>query len=450
MSDRHPITLRNIFTTALCVALVALPFSITICHAALIVFLVTWVAERRWKEKIFIIKNSVILKLILMFLFVQLIGLLYTSNQAEGWFGLEKKIFLFLVPIALATTSVKFSNREVKAMLYLFAFSCLVGVLICFGFAVSQVQAYQEGTLVSEYIHYLDSSPFYSPDSTSQIPWMLFSYVGFSSGVGIHPSYFSMYLAFCICYLLSEIITNSVRLRSWKGFGLCVVILLFTLAIVMLSSRIMVISTIFIYLTLAVYYIFKQKFVISTSIVFLLLTVVFFLNINPVSRYRNIQEIAGTVYSIRDKSHYATSTEIRTSLWWLAWKSLNKINLISGTGAGDVVDTIRQTGQEHEISNVLDTFDPHNQYFHTLIGSGILGLLILLTWFSFTFVVAWSRHDYLFAAFGFLFAALCLTESAFELQKGVGFFAIFYSLLAFQRETIQSQVFTLNLFGARN
>jgi large-conductance mechanosensitive channel len=432
------------------VALVTLPFSITICHAALIVFLFAWLAERRWKDKFIIIKNSVILKLILMFLLVQLLGLFYTSNQPAGWFALEKKIFLFLVPLAIATTQVKFTPREIKIMLYLFVLSCMVGVLICFGYAASQLLAYQHGTLVSDNTHYLDSSPFDSLNSTSQIPWMLFSYVGFSSAVGIHPSYFSMYLAFCICFLMSEMMTNSVHLRTWKGLGLSAVIILFTLTIVLLSSRIMVISTIFIYLTLAIYFIVKQRFVISTIIAFILIAVVVFLNVNPVSRYRSIQEITGSVYSIRDKNHYETATEIRTSLWWLSWKSLYKINLLSGTGTGDVVDTIRQTGQEHEISNILDTYDPHNQYFHTLIGSGVFGLLILLTWLLFAFIVAWNRQDYLFAAFGFLFAALCITESAFELQKGVVFFAIFYSLLDFQRETFRSQVFTLKLFGARN
>jgi O-antigen ligase len=422
-----------------------------ICHAALIVFLFSWMAERRWKEKLAIIKNSMILKLMLIFLLLQLVGLLYTSNLPAGWFALEKKIFLFLVPLALATTAIKFNAKEIRAMLYLFVLSCLVGVLVCLGFSAWQFDAYWAGNFNAEHIHYLDSSDFHSLNPSSPIPWILLSYVGLSSGIGIHPSYFSLYLAFSICFLLSEILTGGIQVKTWKGTGLCFIILLFTVVIVLLSSRVMVLSTILIYLVLAIHYIVKRKSVaISVGIVFLLVVVVIFLILNPVSRYRNIQEIAGSAFNVRDKTTYKISTEIRSSLWWLAWQSMNKVNPLSGTGTGDVVDTVRGTGQEHEISNILDTYDPHNQYLHSLIGTGILGLFVLFAWFSVTFILAWSRRDHLYMAFGFLFAALCFTESAFELQKGVAFFAIFYPLLAFQRESFQSQVLTLKLFGARS
>lgn len=151
---------------------------------------------------------------------------------------------------------------------------------------------------------------------------------------------------------------------------------------------------------------------------------------------------------IREKSLYKTSTEIRASLWWLALKACGRTNPLLGSGTGDVIGLMEQTADAYEITNVMDTYDPHSQFLYLLIGNGIPGLLVFILYLVFPLICAWMVRDYLFLAFSFLFASLCLTESALEVQKGIAFFAVFQSLLVFQRRSFQSEAFKLKLFSA--
>lgn len=438
--------IRYLSFATLSVSLIALPFSIAFCHAALITFLLIWIAEGGWAEKISTIRQSFILKLVLAFIALQFIGMLYTEDLSNGWFSLEKKIFLFLIPIAIATTAVKFNEKEIRLLFFAFITACLAGVLVCVVHAIGQVNSYHNGSVSLQDVEYLGSSSHQIIDSRHTL-WLFFSYVGLAKGISIHPTYFSLYLAFSILFLLYELMTKK-NLTPIQKMALAFVIALFSLFIVCLSSRIIIISLISIYAILAAHSIFQRSLLRSACVILLLTLVVVLLYINPVSRYRNIEEIGNSAFTIKEKSVYNTSAEIRASLWWLAWKSYTKSNLLLGVGTGDVTNVMKQTSKQYEITNVLDTYDPHNQYLFLLISHGIAGLIIFGLWLLLPFVQAWSRHDYLSMAFSFLFAALCLTESALELQKGIVFFAIIQPLLAFQRQSFQADKVALNFSRA--
>src|SRR5688572_14980384 len=105
---------------ALSLALITMPFSVILCHISLITYLICWVVEGRWNEKILILKGSTMLQLILAFGIMHLIGMIYTENSGEGWFSMEKKIFLFLIPLALATSVIKLEHREIRWIFHSF------------------------------------------------------------------------------------------------------------------------------------------------------------------------------------------------------------------------------------------------------------------------------------------------------------------------------------------
>ena len=98
LSFHNSITMqrRDISFGLLGLAFVALPFSIRVCHPAIILFLVLWLTEGKWEEKWTIIRSNAVVKLILAFSILQLIGLIYTENTADGWIAVERKVFLFL------------------------------------------------------------------------------------------------------------------------------------------------------------------------------------------------------------------------------------------------------------------------------------------------------------------------------------------------------------------
>jgi O-antigen ligase len=420
------------------IAIVALPISVSICHTAIILYLVNWAFEGNWQKKFSIIKKNVLIILIIVLFVLELFGTLYTD--ASGVAGVEKKIFFVLLPVALATSDVKLTMRNIYQIFYCFVASCLVCSFICLGNALYQIALLTEGTPIA-ILSYLDASEFKSLNSGATDGWLSFSYRSLASGIGIHPTYFSLYLAFAITFLLLRLDDGPVwmRIASW------LLICYFSFFIVLLSSRMIIIGILVIFV-MAIVQAMRKKETFNKAIRLLTITVLSgsLLYLNPVSRYRNLQELPLASLHIQSNSNYINSTEIRASLWWLGLKASERVNLIWGTGTDDVYDAIKQVSDDYNITNSLESYDPHNQFLFTLIGSGILGLTVLVALILCSLYFAFLKRDYLYGAFIFLFILICLTETALQLQKGIIFFAIFYSMLAFTKRSAIPIAPTLN------
>ncbi|HCK20622.1 MAG TPA: O-antigen ligase domain-containing protein, partial [Bacteroidetes bacterium] len=75
----------------------------------------------------------------------------------------------------------------------------------------------------------------------------------------------------------------------------------------------------------------------------------------------------------------------------------------------------------------------HNQYFQTLLESGIPGLLLLLIVLGYGFYSARRSRQSLYTAFLLLFCFSILTESMLETQNGILFFSVFNALFLMRR-----------------
>jgi O-antigen ligase len=152
--------------------------------------------------------------------------------------------------------------------------------------------------------------------------------------------------------------------------------------------------------------------------------------LNPVTRYRS-EEIMITSDTFQLDTVHTQSVSIRASLWWQGIKAFQSVNPFLGAGTGDVIAAMEKSGALHHISNVMNSFDPHNQFLYTLIGLGCIGLLALLSCLLLPALFAVRQRDYFYLGFVLIFTLLCITQSALEFQKGITFFAIFNSILVF-------------------
>jgi O-antigen ligase len=416
---------------SLAVGLMALPFSIRICHAGIILYIIVWVTEGKWQEKLKILKGSVLLQIIAGFFLLDLFGMLYTHNLTDGWFTIEKRIFFFLLPLAIATADNKLTKQNIHNLLYLFTLSCIVGSFICIAHATRLI-----GNEVA-FNNYLSTTNFSKLNPDTSKTWMSLSYVSMSDGIHIHPTFFSLYIAFCIVFIFAQLLQNSfsnvVRLLLW-----CLIIY-FSLFIVCLSSRIMILSLFTIILLFIAREFWYSKSKTHAAIVScLLMMLIAVIYVNPISRYRSVQEVVSTPLLVNENHQYKNSIQIRLSLWWLALKSINSKNLLVGSGTGDVTDVMKSSGQKYAVSNVLNTYDPHNQYLYTLLSHGLIGLFILVLNLAMPMYLTWPQRDYLYLSFAFLYSAICLTESALELQKGIVFFSLVSPLLLLRQRTFES------------
>ena len=421
----------NFSAAALSFALVFLPFSTALCHASLIIFIVLWVWEGRWFEKLSRLKQSPSLQLLIVFVILLIGGLAYTQDVSEGVFFLERKIFFFLVPVAIATTARPWTQKDILLLFYSFTASCFVAMCVCVAYAGHQLMLYEnlDPTLSAD-INYLNPGQFDELNPALNARWLFFSYTVLAKGISIHPTYLALYMAFCTVFLLREVLTQ--HLYRWQNVVANILILLFTIFIVFLSSRIILLSLATVYLILIFYYSFKPAFRLRVLVMTALLVVtVVVLFLNPVSRYRSWQEFFSSSLFISENHQYDTSVEMRASLWWLGWKSFER-NPLAGAGTGDVKDEMRSAAEKYGVTNIINSYNPHNQYLYILIGNGIVALVVFVLYLLMPLVKAWINADYLMMAFTFLFGTLCFTETALELQKGIVFFAIVHSILAFQ------------------
>jgi O-antigen ligase len=405
---------------SLAVAIFAMPFSVKVCHGAVIAFLICWLTEGNWPAKFKIVKDSILLQIVAAIFVSNLIGLFYTSNISNGWFTIEKKIFFLLLPVAIATSEFKITHQALRRLFYVFVAGCISSTIVCLWNAVHSIEA---GVLNN----YLSSTNFSGSNPQVSDKWLLFSYVSLADGIGIHPTFFSLYLCFSLLFVFSQLQSRlTLKLKSIL-WAICIYLLLF---IICLSARIIILSLvaiIIVYIVRELRYSRNKSNAIVTSAILILMILVLYTN--PISRYRNIYELSHTPLSVDENTNYQNSVQIRLSLWWLALKSINQTNIVGGNGTGDVKDKMQQTSGQYNVTNVLRSYDPHNQYLFTLLAQGIIGLVLLLGNFLIQGFYAWQLRSYLFLSFLFLVASLCLTESALELQKGIIFVSLVGSLM---------------------
>ncbi|MEQ9415048.1 MAG: O-antigen ligase family protein, partial [Cyclobacteriaceae bacterium] len=271
--------------------------------------------------------------------------------------------------------------------------------------------------------------------------WHHFSYVALASGIDIHPTYFAVYIIFCICIVVAQY--YAARLNGYASIAL---IGFFVLFLALLSTKIILI----IILAIGIITVIKsikmisqtdiKKLAVGSIFIFLFLVLS---ALNPISLYREFQEINSANFQIRENTDYTNSTEIRLSLWWAGFKTVLQSNPIIGSGSGDTHLEMNRTLKAHNISNVLNSNDPHNQFLNTFISTGLIGLLLLLGCYFYPVRHAWLQENFLQLSFIGLVLLASLTESFLESQKGIAFFVLFQSLSLTRRKFPDSKIAAL-------
>lgn len=431
VSDVWQIRRQKVSSYALYAAVACMPFSIQLCHLALVIFLVLWLFEKNLWEKILSLRHNYQLIALIGFAISLLLGILYSANKNAGWFALEKKLFFFALPIAFATSQVN-TPKFLKNLLTTFSWSCFVALVVCFIYAFQRVQLFHAGELSLDSINYLSSSDFWKMQNDMPKEWMFLSYVSLASAIGMHPTYLAMYTAFCCVWLAYEyLIGEKSQLKQAVNV---ILIIFFSTSIIFLSARIVVILLGVIYIGLFCHQVVQKKRKIFPALalgafILLLLTGVL---VNPITRYRQVDEIALNGFSVSTDKNYTNSTGIRASLWWLSIQTYLDSNILFGVGTGDVEDSVEHKGRQLGITNVLNSYSPHNEYLQILLATGLMGLTFFLIYIGIGLVKAWQNDDIIFLNFMLLFTCVCMTESALELQKGIVFFSIFFSSMTFQ------------------
>lgn len=324
---------------------------------------------------------------------IYLISLLYTTDIIAGREDIVKKLSLLVFPIAFYLSDINFP-KKLNNILTTFIEGCLASGAI---------------SLLISSLHYyfsLDTANFFYGNANTFL----------------HSSYFAMYASFSILIIYHFIFTK----KDQKSFTFLRVLLLVFLSILVVFSvsKTGLISLLLIHGGAILYWIIKEKAWLKGAILilsFMGITSIVFLSSNTIQdRVTELITVAST-----GETSSGSTTAARVEIWRISLDLITEKPFI-GYGAGDV---------HHELTNQyrIQRFDDlykknlnaHNQFLQTNLATGLLGGITLILMLILPMYFSIKRHHYLYLFFLLLLTLNLLTESMFERQTGVVFYALF-------------------------
>ena len=345
------------------------------------------------------------------FYLLHLIGLIYSSNMAEGLQKVETKLPLLVFPLIFFTFPFK-HGKNIPWILKAFVLGGFLATL---------------WSCLQAVLKYLENGE----------NWMY--YKKLSSFLGYHPTYFSIYLSFALFICLFFLIKNGKSSDQKIKAGMTLLSFWFFLFILLLASRMTILATSFILGVAFLGWMFFHKKLwqgIGISLIAILLLGFSLKQLPGLKKRTNV-----TIQRIENQNQKKGVSDVRVNIWNAAMIAIKRYPII-GTGTGDTQDELVKIYIEEKYERgVKSKFNPHNQYLQTTVTLGVFGGLLLLIYLLLPFRMAFQQKDYLYLLFLALIILSLLTESIFQRQHGTLFFGFFHTLfttkLLFKKEVFE-------------
>lgn len=428
MDIRERLKSSHLYFISFTAVLVLLPWSIALTNYALVLATITGILSTRFSEKIIRIKQNkeVVIFLILYLLYI--IGLLYSSNIKQGLKSVDQKLVLLVIPmIAASSIALKDQQREwaLRTFVYsnaLFIFTCIVLNVLALNSGSPYTHPNFDPYTLSKFNElYPGASPF----------WMEFSYIAFTSPILSTPVFISMYLSLSVFILF--------YLQPFKFKY--ILIGLFSLVILLLSSRVGIFILISIGLLILFHDLLKRKFPLRYSVLSIAFTISLFLLIVlfPVTRFRVIEEPFSTPLELPSDASQWNSINLRFLEWRSGIEGI-KNNGIAGTGTGDALQVLDAYYNQVDLGIFDHQYMAHNQFIETALEIGLAGFIALLVCLAVPFMRALKTKNALLMSVVIMTCLACLSISFFERARGLTFYVSFVSLFMFTKSNEENGI----------
>ena len=257
---------NTIYLSSWWLCIVTLPWTIPFNSFSLVALAVVCLAEGNFITKWERLKNNTWAWSFLFFFVVHILGLLYTQDSPAGLFEIEKKLGFLAIPLVAASGPL-FSESSFNLLKKSFIYSCLLVVVISLAYTGYSLLG-NEAPLIQNF-DLQTNQHFHDLNPGASGLWEYFSYIQLGEWIDIHPAYFSMYLIFCIAILVNQMM--ECRIINARDLS---IIILFTFFIVLLSSRMAIVSLTLVMLYFLFHYLkrnLNRKVILLTGLFFVLL-----------------------------------------------------------------------------------------------------------------------------------------------------------------------------------
>lgn len=323
-------------------------------------------------------------------------GMLWTQYTDYGWDLLFRQLPLLILPIAASRLPV-LDDSVLRKATWLFSGNLLLV------------------TLIALFKGWMDFQ------STGEYKFLF--YHDLSGEVGLSALYLSLFLVVASAFLIRRIFDFAST--RWEQVLSSLLLILFLGMVLLLSARASILAWLFLaFFSLIWYWRNPRSALIKWAV-----PIILGMGVAAVSAVPLLKERFQEAINFENRfslSGFGGGTSFRLAKWESAWTCI-KSEPYFGYGTGDVQLILDQQYKVEGKFQLLD-YNAHNQYLQTWLGLGIPGLLILLA--SFWTLIRFSKDRFLALAFSGIWGICIFTESMLQTQKGIFFFALFYSFLA--------------------
>lgn len=411
---------REVHVLFLMVLAFVMPINIYLIPTTLWLIGLAWFFSRKIKKGLREILSNKDFIFLLIFMVIQLLGMIYTDSQHEGWKKIEAKIAFILLPLVIFTgkaTHYKYRHYYFSS----FILGCIIASIICI---LHSLYLARLNAAPGEWFNFAIWKNSHADQSFMQLILNGYSFLSYTEfAFMVHVNYFALYCVFSI-YLAFQKIMNNIRQGKGQITIWLIAIIYLLLILFLLQSR----SG---FLSLAAVSIYQIVLIAKSKIATWAKVGTIALSATLISLVVfKSGRVHRTIDNITHGPEQITKDNVRIHLWHNALKISKQTPLI-GVGTGDGENLVKQHYSPELFKASGERFlNLHNQYLETLVANGLVGLVILIL------LLLPFRNKYLDKEQILLLTVFCLTllislmfESMLERISGIIFFSYFYAIL---------------------
>lgn len=392
----------NIFYTLLLVAMASLPLTNWLMLPIAILLLLNWIVEWNWNEKRQNLKQQKAMPALICFSAIYLnnfLGYLLSSNKAMALTGFDCGLWFLIAPMVMLTYAPSlFTRKRIRTAFWAFSFSTLLHIFIILAIALKKYVI------------------------TGQSIYFYYTFLS----VLKHPSYVALYIVTSSLFVLDQLIRHNKTLRPLQKVLIVCMLVIFTISIILLQSKAGILSFCFVAALWFITRFFtkKSRIIPGIAIIAGVILAVGALYSSGMIKKNRISETLEQIENHKENPYGHNSSEVRLTLWHSSWEVIQK-NMPWGVGTGDAADALRLNSLTHNYRNVIGGhYNAHCQYLQALMDTGIVGLVLLLTYLFFPLVEGIRSKNSLFYSFAIVVILNISVECMFNVRSGVDFIAI--------------------------
>jgi O-antigen ligase len=335
--------------------------------------------------------------------FITIVGMAWSSDRGQAMKDMQRQLAIVLVPFVLSATGIDL-RRYLKNWLILFGITCAMTILCLYADAFGSIA--QKG---------LPFRQIFTP-----------AYINhdFAAPISMHATYLSMYAALSLgIFLHFSSIERDRNLRLLYITGILVLLA----GLIQLASRSVLIAMTMYAVIAFPLFLSKGRRRSRWLIGIGGLALVGLLAITQIDAFQKRY-----MKSLQEDLSVATigedAPESRAARWKQALGLIRESPLI-GYGSGSEKRLLKERYFENKLyTSFVKELNAHNQYLSFLLKTGIIGLAIFLFVLYRGVRTAWRSKDAVFTCFILLVAVVSFSENILDVNKGIFFYAFFFSL----------------------